>query len=826
MTNIKKVTAKVKIKKERFYKEESSFGIYVAEVLEKLDSEDWDGEPYIEYANWGKNIISIKGNMGKLDVDGEYIAVIIHEPNDKYTGNYNAWNVYQELPRDRKSQEKYLSYLMTNKQFEEFLKAYGHENDLLKLFEEDLIDVSKVKGFGEATYSKIKEKILSSTDLSEVILFSEEFGIPFEIMKKYSLTIGSPSLAVRQIKENPYRLIKMDGISFVKADKIAMKLGIEEDSVFRIRACVSFVLQDSASNGHTWLDEKTIKEKLNSLLDISIAKITDELEKAVNDETDPTLKINNRYTNVNFVTSEKYISNQILGLLNDSRPFMVESDWEKLVDKYCKNNGYNLHKNQRDFLLNWNKYQVNLLVGYGGSGKTFIQNVLISILEENHIPDSFSLLAPTGKASKTMKEYTNKPASTIHRALGRGIINNKFMIVDETSMADVFIMKDLLANLGNPNLRLLFVGDDFQIPSVGVGNILYDMINSRVIPTTKLTQIFRQEDGGIKDISYKIRNNERFLTSGQEGRVKFGKDCVFWLAESKYLGNGVLKNYSNILKKYHEDDILVISPTNKGNLGIVSLNNRIQSLVNPHSEGKEEFTVKRGDNEVTFRVGDKVLNKKNHYSKEIISREFAENEEELEADSVDIFNGDTGRIVSVDIAKRKLLINFEGYVVEMEGDEISTLLHGWSITIHSAQGSQAKVVILVLDNSAIFQLNANLIYTGVSRATEIMLVLGQEKVINTALRKFQNMERRSFLKDFLKNGYNGEFELCGLSKEESESIERELKETDETPEVIFNEVNRNKKKKLVKEIEMVYNKEEQSEEIVSKESNTKKYIYL
>lgn len=764
----KKIDVKLKISGKRFYNEENSFGIYTAVILDILDKEE---NPIVEYSNGSQDKISIKGTTGLLPTNEEYVATLIHEENDTYKGNYKVLNIYQELPKDIETQKLYFKALLTPNQFSSLMESYDG-CDLIELFKSNQIDVNKVHGLGEKRYQQIREKILSSMDLAEVITFSEKYSIPLEIMKKYALTLGNPTLAVQRISKNPYLLIEMEGIGFLKADKIGNKLGINEESPFRIRACISHVIGESNNDGHTWIGEKEMLSALSSNLGIKKSIIVKELNNAVEDKDSKITVLDNRYTNEDSLFAEAVIAKQLKGLMNKNETFIKEEVWERLVDQYCKKHGYSLHENQRGFLLNWNKNRLNLLIGYGGSGKTFIQNVLIGILEENNLYTNFALLAPTGRASKVIAGYTNKTASTIHRRIPNfenelGIDEN-FVIVDESSMCDIFLSATLLTIISNPKVRVLFVGDDFQIPSVGIGNFLYDMIHSNAIPITKLTQVFRQEDGGIKDISYKIRNNERFLLTGDEGRKKFGKDCVFWLADSKYLLNGILKNYENVLKKYKQEDTLIISPTNKGTLGTVNINNKVQDLVNPKSESKNEFTVNRGEFKVTFREGDVVLNTTNSYGLETSNKIKLDANLDIGIDAegdigaemnavVDVFNGDIGKILKIDENSRKMIIDFDGYEVEFKADMINQLMHGWCITIHKSQGSQAKAVLVVLDKSATFQLNANLVYTGISRASEILLVLGQEKVINNSLRKFQNMERRSFLKEFLQELDSNEF---------------------------------------------------------------------
>ena len=225
------------------------------------------------------------------------------------------------------------------------------------------------------------------------------------------------------------------------------------------------------------------------------------------------------------------------------------------------------------------------------------------------------------------------------------------------------------------------------------------------------------------------------MNDHSEGRTVFGKDCVFWLTDQEYIRDGVIKNYKNTLKKFHQDDIVILSPTNKGKLGTIALNKEIQAIANPPADGKKEKAIGKKENPTIFRVGDTVMNTVNTYKIDTVLGK-----------KTDIFNGDTGKITDIDEDKSEFIIDFDGIKVKMKfGVALTQLSHAWVTTIHKSQGSQYKVVIVIIDKSMKYQLNANLIYTGLSRAKQFLLVLGQADAINHGIGKFANMERRSFL---------------------------------------------------------------------------------
>lgn len=370
------------------------------------------------------------------------------------------------------------------------------------------------------------------------------------------------------------------------------------------------------------------------------------------------------------------------------------------------------------------------------------------------------------KASKVMSNYTGKKAMTIHRKIGvydndeeaNGAITEDIIIVDESSMCDIFILDKLFKSIVNHNAKILFVGDDFQLPSVGVGNFLYDCLNSGCVTIAQLVKVFRQADGGILNVATDVREGKKFLNDSDEGRMQFGKDCVFHLVESQFIRDGYMHYYSKLLEKYSPDDIVILTPTNKGKLGTAEINKEIQKLVNPTSALKKEKTFGR-DYPITFRVGDSVMNTVNTYNVDTIS-----------GGKADIFNGDNGKVVDIDDEAKAVIVDYEGIIVKMKYETILTsLLHSWCMTIHKSQGSQFKVVLVIVDKSAKFQLNANLLYTGLSRAKDYLLVLGQSSTINYAINKFANMERRSFTQELLKM-YNGDLSKIQLTDTKNNGI--------------------------------------------------------
>ncbi|MCP1159412.1 AAA family ATPase [Bacillus infantis] len=381
----------------------------------------------------------------------------------------------------------------------------------------------------------------------------------------------------------------------------------------------------------------------------------------------------------------------------------------------------------------------------GNCGKSAVTGLLIDLLEDLGI--SYRLLSPTGKAAKVLSGYTKRTAETIHRAIGQGreakndedeiFIEEQFVIVDEHSMVDVFLCDKLLQKCRHKKLRLLFVGDPFQIPSVSAGNVLHDMLESKVIPTTKLDIVFRQKEGGIIDIATKLRLGQKFLKNSDVGIYEFGDNCIIASVPQEKVKGGYQYYFNKLLEKYKSEEVTVVTPTKKSELGTVEINKHIQEIVN----GDKEKPQRKYGNDVVFREGDLVINTKNTYDVETERGRY-----------VDIVNGDIGKVIKVDDEEEYLLIDFGFAVVPMGYDSLSNLLHAWGMTMHKMQGSSNKSVIAIADKAHKYQLNCNLLYTAVTRPEEYLVIVSQAETINFAMKKIANLQRNTFLKDMLMKG--------------------------------------------------------------------------
>lgn len=697
------------------------------------------------------NIVIKGGLRNKLDMGVEYTAHVEKAQTHPIHGpSYIVHDAYQDIPESEEDQKQFLKAMLTKNQVDEVYKVYP-DSDIINLIVENKLDYSKIKGIGLATYEKIREKIMSNIEHKKLFSKLGKYGITHSMIIKLSEEFGSNEATVQRIEMNPYELTRLPGISFIKADIIAKNMGIEPEAPFRIESGVRHILSENQKNGNTYMLETELIEESRLLLDVDYSFLYKTLEQSEMYYIKGN-KVSIKYT----YETEEYISNRLKEILSNKKEmnFNPESFIAKMETKYKDILPNGLSEQQKKFFHNFKKYSVNLLIGYAGTGKSQMQRLLIDLLEELNV--TYILTAPTGKAAKVLSKYTGKKAITIHRATGYGkpkkmqdeiTIPHEVIVIDESSMPDIFIIQSLLKKAKNPNVRIVFSGDAFQIPSVGAGCILHDMIESKVIPSTMLDVVFRQSDGGILDIATKIRKNEKFIEDGFRGMVKYGENLIIHSVEQDEMERGYKHYYNMFLKNYSPEDIMILTPTKKANLGTFEINRNAQEIVNPPNN-QPEFPYGKT---TIYRVGDYVINTKNTYS---ISNSLGE--------IIDIVNGDMGSIINIiteyipneldkDEDNRGVVIDFDGNIVKVDFNDLIQIQHGWSLTKHKSQGSSTIAAIIISDKSHKFQSSANLLYTAITRISGYGVILCQAENINFAMRKVENLRRNTHLCDMLKS---------------------------------------------------------------------------
>lgn len=761
-------TIRVKIvpNRELFRDDDTGFKIYSADVREA------DGE--VEYNNYGN--ISVKGdNLPDFNIGSLYDIDIAKNPRDKYKGSYSMVKSHYVKPQTAEEQWKFLSMIVTENQYVSISRAYSAEEDkIIDIITNDEFDYERVDGYGEITYSSLKEKVKLNMDVSEALAYFSEYEVSYNLVKRLVSKYGSAEVAIKEVEKNPYSIVEKDGFGFIMADELAMKLGIPKDSPHRIRTCMEYVLDEISSNGDIWLNRKKLYNKMKKLLKIKRL----EIEAVMDEENENVFCYDDRYATMRNARNEMRLAFMLSKKILKEEPLLSnhEYDPDGFIERFEDKNKVTLSDQQREFLYDINKTNLMFLIGNAGSGKSFLQKVVIDIAEELDL--SYALLAPTGKASRVLKNYTGREAYTIHKKIGFGgfeeveSIPEDIILVDEASMADINIATKLMSVVKDGKL-VIFIGDDAQIPSVGEGNFLYDCINFDKTPMVKLDKIFRQKESGMLDAITKTRKGRAFLNTTTVNNQRLGNNFEFRHMMKEQIVDNLLESYEKMLSSGHTvEEIGVLTPTNIGDVGTIEINRQIQERVNPQGGTylKDEHTFGNKGNERTLRVGDYVMNTENMYDATVTNK----------AETINVFNGECGTIIAVNENSKEIIVDFEGnHVLFSFSEAMKKLSHAWAISIHKSQGSQYKIVLIVVDSSATYQLNLNLLYTAMSRAQDYLGVFGQARTYNRALHKLASFSRNSFLNEFLDISYKiiedseGEIETDVLAENTLELLRSE-----------------------------------------------------
>ena len=761
-------TIRVKIvpNRELFRDDDTGFKIYSADVREA------DGE--VEYNNYGN--ISVKGdNLPDFNIGSLYDIDIAKNPRDKYKGSYSMVKSHYVKPQTAEEQWKFLSMIVTESQYVSISRAYSAEEDkIIDIITNDEFDYERIDGYGEITYNSLKEKVKLNMDVSEALAYFSEYEVSYNLVKRLVSKYGSAEVAIKEVEKNPYSIVEKDGFGFIMADELAMKLGIPKDSPHRIRTCMEYVLDEISSNGDIWLNRKKLYNKMKKLLKIK----RPEIEAIMEEDNKNVFHYDDRYATMRNARNEMMLAFMLSKKILKEEPLLSNHDYDPdgFIERFEDKNNVTLSDQQKEFLYDINKTNLMFLIGNAGSGKSFLQKVVINIAEELDL--SYALLAPTGKASRVLKNYTGREAYTIHKKIGFGgfeevdSIPEDIILVDEASMADINIATKLMSVVRDGRL-VIFIGDDAQIPSVGEGNFLYDCINFDKTPMVKLDKIFRQKESGMLDAITRTRKGRAFLNTTTVNNQRLGNNFEFRHMMKEQIVDNLLESYEKMLSSGHTvEEIGVLTPTNIGDVGTIEINRQIQERVNPQGGTylKDEHTFGNKGNERTLRVGDYVMNTENMYDATVTNK----------AETINVFNGECGTIIAVNENSKEIIVDFEGnHVLFSFSEAMKKLSHAWAISIHKSQGSQYKIVLIVVDSSATYQLNLNLLYTAMSRAQDYLGVFGQARTYNRALHKLASFSRNSFLNEFLDISYKiiedseGEIETDVLAENTLELLRSE-----------------------------------------------------
>ncbi|MBD7912950.1 MULTISPECIES: ATP-dependent RecD-like DNA helicase [Clostridium] len=638
---------------------------------------------------------------------------------------------------------------------------------IIEHFGEDTIDVldnninrlKEIEGIGDKKFSIICESYLEQHDLKDIMIYFQGQGISHGQCLKIYKKFGPNAKEI--VQKNPYILCKeIKGIGFLTADKLAESIGIDRESDSRIKSGIDFIINRFCSSGNTYMPKKLVIEETKELIRVKEELIEENIYNASLENQLIIQKINN--VEAVFIPvyyySELGITEKIAKLSLENYQ-TINTDIEFEIEVFEKKQEIRLAASQKEAIIGAFTDGIEIITGGPGTGKTTIIKSIIDIYENQGM--KVLLAAPTGRAAKRMSESTGREAKTIHRLLDIGAgeentdigndsyepLDGDVVIIDEASMIDIFLMNNLLKAI-RLGTRLIVVGDVDQLPSVGAGNVLKDLINSGLIKVVRLKEIFRQgAESLIITNAHRINQGEMPLLNRKDKDFYFIKEdnMESILQVLLDLINRRLPNFNRNWDK--RKDIQVLTPMKKGILGVLNLNEKLQEILNPPSKEKKE----KKQRNLILREGDKVMQTKNNYS---IKWSLLSEGESIEGEGV--FNGDMGFIKSISEDGRTLTVVFDDEKkVVYDSESTEELELAYAITIHKSQGSEFKVVIIPAFMGSPFLMNRNLLYTGITRAKELLTVVGYSRALQYMVTNTESMERYSTLelriKDLLCN---------------------------------------------------------------------------
>lgn len=677
-----------------------------------------------------RELVPVVGNL----LDANVGSVLIVEGNWKIDSRYGRQFVAEKweetLPATVYGIEKYLGSGLIKgigpKYAKKIVQEFG--TDTISVIENNTDNLLSVSGIGRKRVEMIRESWEKQKEVKNIMLFLQENGISTSFAAKIYAQYGNKSIG--KVKENPFCLADdIWGIGFKTADIIAEKLGVDKQAYIRLRSGIMYTLGELAGNGHVYAGHGQLLLKASALLGAGEEYIVMTIDQMVKDGD--LIKENDAIYLPPFCYAEKGTASKLIKLAQKPAENILSTEDGIDIENIEKKLNIKYDNLQADAIRQAASAKVMVLTGGPGTGKTTVTKGIITMYQEKGL--KILLAAPTGRAAKRMTEATGIEAKTIHRLLeckppegyqknNENPLEGDALIVDECSMIDILLMNSLLKAVPD-NMRIIMAGDINQLPSVGPGNVLRDIIDSGMFPVITLGKIFRQAQ------SSRIIMNSHRINAGKMPDISNGRNTDFFFIQKEtpeQAAEEIITLVKYNLPKYYKipaSQIQVLAPLQRGQTGTVNLNLALQEALNPEGAG-----IRRSG--YVFRVNDKVMQIRNNYDKEV-------------------FNGDIGIIERVNLEDHTLIIDFDGRNIEYESTELDELVLAYATTIHKAQGSEYQIVVMPLLMEHYIMLQRNLVYTGITRAKKVLVIVGTKKALAYSVNNLTVTKRNTMLKERL-----------------------------------------------------------------------------
>ena len=686
-----------------------------------------------------KNSITVKGCVPTM-IAGEHVLIRgVWNMHQKFGKQFDVHTCEKQVPTSILGLKKYLSSGLIKGigpvYGEKLVAAFGEK--VLEVIDKYPERLMSVPGIGAKRVEKIITAWKDQKEISNIMVFLQNKGISSTYAVKIYKQYKEQSIAI--IEENPYRLAQdIWGIGFKTADQIAQKSGIAADCKRRITAAILHVIQTTASDGNLYIPLEDLKKEMAELLELDPENIKQTTKCALHDLYNADKIKLLTYNEIHYITlpsfyfSEKGVAHKISTMI--SSPPHHTFNGAEIQKSLQEESAVMLNEQQQQGVLACLQQKVTIITGGPGTGKTTLIKKLLMQLEVHRV--KYALAAPTGRAAKRITEGTGRPAMTIHRLLDFDVstmafryneshpLAIDFLIIDEASMIDIFLGNALIKALP-ASAHLVLIGDIDQLPSVGAGNFLRDMIASKKIMTISLKYIFRQAQNSLIVVNaHRINKGEFPVFEHENAR----KDFIFIKEDNlENIPMHLEAIYSKALRYYgiHKDEVMVLTPMHRGAAGTQKLNHDLQQMLNGNKH--ESFIMHAG---AQFQIGDRVMQLRNNYDKHV-------------------YNGDIGVIETINSEDKVIQVRFFENLVEYESSDLNELVHAYAISIHKSQGSEFAAVIIVVCMQHFMMLQRNLLYTAVTRAKKLCIIIGQSRAVAIGIKNNKSSERITFLQQFL-----------------------------------------------------------------------------